>query len=350
MSRGYWAVGAAVAVVLGVPVSAQRLLVQPPPMAVAARTTAGGQAQAPSAAAQQAQPTFRTGIDLVTVSAVVKDGKGKLVKGLTRADFSLLDAGRARTIVEFRTEPAPISLALLIDGSGSMQVADKVGDARAVADRVLATLDPDRDEVALFSFATGLQELRGFRHGGRAEVQGLLQQVRPWGMTSLYDAIAETSRRVSAQGRARGHAAVLVLTDGMDTASALTPAEVSGIASAIDVPVYVVAVTSPLDHAGTKTAVTGASAAWESAELANLARWTGGDAHLSSRPDHTETAVRQVVSELRHQYLIAFEPDVRPGWHPLELRVRNRQFSVRARGGYFSGQPQAGATSVEAGK
>ncbi len=349
MLRGFWVVPAAAAVMmLASEATAQRRLPQPPPVTVPVQVSPG--TQVPTGTSQAGQLTFRSGIDLVTVSAVVKDGHGKLVAGLTRADFSLLDAGRARNIIEFRTDAAPISIALLVDGSGSMQVADKVANARQVANRLIAYLDPERDEVALFSFDTGLQQLRGFGRGGREELQGLLERVRPWGMTSLYDAIAETARRISIQGRARGHAAVLVLTDGMDTASALTPAEVSGIASAIDVPVYVVAVTSPLDHAGTDGAVTGAKAVWDSAELANLARWTGGDALVSSRADHTEAAVRQVVSELRHQYLIAFEPDVRPGWHPLELRVRNRHLSVRARGGYFSGQPQTGGTSVEAAK
>jgi hypothetical protein len=133
----------------------------------------------------------------------------------------------------------------------------------------------------------------------------------------------------------------------MDTASALTPAEVSGIASAIDVPVYVLAITSPIDDPTSKFAVTGAKESPLAGELANLAAWTGGEAFVSSRPSHAVVAIQRIVAELRHQYFIAFEPDQRPGWHPLELRVRQRQFDVRARGGYFAGPSRGVSESSE---
>ena len=70
----------------------------------------------------------------------------------------------------------------------------------------------------------------------------------PFGMTSLYDAIAETAR--SAAERANRHRALLVITDGVDTGSKRTAPEVSGIASAIDVPVYLLTVVNPADHPG----------------------------------------------------------------------------------------------------
>ena len=71
---------------------------------------------------------------------------------------------------------------------------------------------------------------------------------KPWGITSLYDAIDETARLVGE--RANKHRALLVITDGVDTGSKLTPPQVSGVASSIDVPVYLLTVVNPADHPG----------------------------------------------------------------------------------------------------
>src|SRR5512133_1788808 len=75
--------------------------------------------------------TFKSGIDLVTVSAVVRDKKGRVVKNLGRSDFELFDGGKQRPITEFRPDEAPVSVGLLFDASGSMQVASKIDEARA---------------------------------------------------------------------------------------------------------------------------------------------------------------------------------------------------------------------------
>jgi len=74
-------------------------------------------------------------------------------------------------------------------------------------------------------------------------------------------------------------------------------------------------------------------------DLADLARRTGGEFFVTSATEQTAVAARQIVDELRHQYLIAFEPASRPGWHPLEVRTRDRRLVVRARGGYTVVQP-----------
>jgi hypothetical protein len=75
------------------------------------------------------QATFRSGVDLVTVSATVRDGKGRLVKDLTKRDFEVTDRGEKRSINEFRSERAPLSLAILFDVSGSMDTADRTSAA-----------------------------------------------------------------------------------------------------------------------------------------------------------------------------------------------------------------------------
>jgi VWFA-related protein len=294
-----------------------------------------GLADAQSPAPPAVGPTFKSGIDLVTMSAVVRDKKGRVVTNLGRTDFELFDGGKRRPIADFRPDEAPVSIALLFDASGSMQVASKIEEARAAAKHLLSWLQPGKDEVGVFSFDSSLRELQGFtkREPGE-QMDRSISGIAPFGMTSLHDAIAATARLVARRNNA--HRAVIVLTDGVDNNSRLSPPEVSGIASSIDVPVYIVAVLSPLDHPGAATAVS-SDRPLPVGDLADLARWTGGELFLSSAPAHTSIAAREIVNELRHQYLIAFEPTGHAGWHSLELRTRKTNLLVRARSGYMAG-------------
>jgi len=300
--------------------------------------TAAG--QTPSVAAPTGA-TFRSGVDLVTVSAVVRDQKGRVVTDLTRADFEVFDQGERRPISGFRAEQAAVSVALLFDVSGSMQGAAKIEAARRAARHVLGWLQVGRDEVAVFSFDTGLSLLQPFAtYQDDASLERSLVGLAPFGMTSLHDAIAATAKELAL--RPNAHRAVIVLTDGVDNNSRLSASDVSGIASSIDVPVYILAVVSPLDHVGAATAVNSVRPV-PVGDLADLARWTGGEFFVTSVPAQTSRAASQIVDELRHQYLLAFEPASPPGWHPLEVRTRGRQLVVRARSGYMAGQPRTGS-------
>jgi Ca-activated chloride channel homolog len=301
-------------------------------------------AQEPQATTAGGVATFRSGVDLVTVSAVVRDHKGHVVADLDRSDFELIDNGEHRSITDFRSDRAGISIALLFDASGSMQVAAKIEAARMAARQVLAWLQTGRDELAIYSFDTSLKPLQSFApYRADASLERSLYGLYPFGMTSLHDAIAATARDVAA--RPNSHRAVIVLTDGRDNNSRLTAPEVSGIASSIDVPVYILAVVSPLDHAGEATAVNSERPV-PVGDLADLARWTGGEFFVTSLPAQTNLAARQIVEELRHQYLLAFEPASRPGWHLLEVRARGPKLVVRARSGYMAGQPRMGSSEA----
>lgn len=288
-------------------------------------------ADASPADSAQRTPRFRSSVQMVSVAAVIRDPRGRFVRGLSRRDVEVLDKGRPREIRDFRMEAdAPVSVALLFDESGSMSVSHKSIAAREAAAHVLAALQDGRDEVAVFAFDSRLRESEPFT----SDIEGVKDRLlspEPFGMTALFDAISTTAKAIGERkGRRK---AIVVITDGMDTASQLRPEQVSGIASAIDVPVYVLAVVSPVDHVGEKTAV---ETRYESVQgdLANMSRWTGGDAFVASAPAHASVAAREIVSELRHQYLIAFEAGAEPGWHPLEVRVRERRATVRARAGY----------------
>jgi Ca-activated chloride channel family protein len=286
--------------------------------------------------AESQQATFRSGVDLVTVSATVRDGKGRLVKDLAKKDFEVIDRGEKRAISEFRSERAPLSLAILFDVSGSMDTADRSTAARFAAYHLLSQLEHGRDEAGLFAFDSRLREVAPFTVDTHA-LKGALGEVDPFGATSLHDAISAAAERVAARPMARR--AVVVLTDGIDTASRLTPAQVSAKAAAIDVPVYIIAVVLPIDDPGSDRATPGSQrqAPASIGTIDDLARWTGGALYYSSASATAYTAARSVVDELRHLYLIAFEPGAAPGWHPIEIRTSQKDFVVRTRGGYVAG-------------
>ncbi|HEX8031546.1 MAG TPA: VWA domain-containing protein [Vicinamibacterales bacterium] len=286
--------------------------------------------------AENQQATFRSGVDLVTVSATVRDGKGRLVKDLTKRDFEVTDRGEKRSINEFRSERAPLSLAILFDVSGSMDTADRTSAAKFAAYHLLSSLEEGRDEAGLFAFDSRLREVAPFTVDTRA-LKGALGEVDPFGATSLHDAISAAAERVATRPMARR--AVVVLTDGVDTASRLTPAQVSAKAAAIDVPVYIIAVVLPIDDPGSDRATPGAKkqAPASIGTIEDLSRWTGGALFYSSTSASAFQAARAVVDELRHLYLIAFEPGAEPGWHPIEIRTSQKDFVVRTRGGYVAG-------------
>jgi len=278
--------------------------------------------------AQQLEvPSFTSGVERVALTAVVRDARGRMVKDLEAKDFELIDGGRTRQLIGVWSEPSSASVAILMDISGSM--ATKLELARATADAFIGGLQPGRDEVALFSFDTTLQEVRPFS-GDLAASAGAWNESRPFGGTSLWDAISLTSKRVAERQQRR---ALLVITDGVDSASRLKPSEVSGVASSLDVPVYILVVgfSSEDEAARESQPIHG--------PLADLANWTGGDSLSIRDAAGVITATRQVLTELQHQYVIAFEPGTAPGWHPLLLRARKEGLFVRARNGYVVGAP-----------
>jgi Ca-activated chloride channel homolog len=282
------------------------------------------------AAAQEPQPTFRASVDLVTVRAIVKDSRGRPVTHLEQDDFVLLDKGVPKPLTTFDREAGPVGMALLFDVSGSMDMPSKLHRARETAFFLLSNLRSGQDEAAIYAFDSKLHLVQPFTTD-LDNLRGRLSTINPWGATSLHDAIASAAQVVDPQGRRRR--ALVVLTDGIDTSSRLKPAEVSAIASAIDVPVYVMTIVAPVDNYER-----GAEVPVPEGTLGDLARWTGGQLYVTTAPAESSRAARQILEELRHQYLLAFEPGAQAGWHPVEVRVMGkRDYVVRARSGYVAG-------------
>ena len=126
----------------------------------------------------------------------------------------------------------------------------------------------------------------------------------------------------------------------------MTPSEVSVVASGIDVPVYILAVVASVDDPRENDDEQRAAAA---SNLQELARKTGGELFISSSPAQASIAARQIISELRHQYVLAFEASARAGWRPLEIRTRKDSHVVRARSGYSGASPSSDSENGAAG-
>lgn len=275
--------------------------------------------------AQEGRATFRTAVALVPISAVVRDSHNRIVRDLAQKDFHVLENSQPRRILDFRaTAEAPVSLALLLDTSGSMR-GRNWSRGKEVVDELARSVTRPGDEMALFTFDKALRQETAFTNDADC-IRRAMDDVDAWGLTSLYDAVADAAKRVAERRGERR--AVIVITDGADTSSTLSAAEVSGLASSIDVPVYAVAVEPsivPREHERTR----------EDA-LADLAYWTGGDVSRVARADAPRT-IAGLMAELRQQYFLAIEADPTSGWHRIDVTTKRRGLTVRARGGYFTG-------------
>jgi Ca-activated chloride channel family protein len=267
-------------------------------------------------------------VAVVPITAVVRDSRNRPVRNLERQDFQVLEQGSPRRILEFSaSDNGPVSIAVLFDTSGSMGMVSNLAKGKEVVAQLLARMQPTDDEVALFTFHKSLHEQVPFTND-RDRVRQALANVRPWGLTSLYDAVSETANRLT--DRTTTRRAVVVISDGVDTSSAFSSREVAAVASAIDVPVYVIAVVSPLDHPTEAASVVPDQA---TGGLVDLAEHTGGTVFYVSAFD-SAAAVDRLLMTLRHQYFLAIESSVAPGWYPLEVRTKRQGLTVRARRAY----------------
>ena len=283
--------------------------------------------------AARPQQTFRSAVDVVTIHASVRDARGRVISGLTSADFEIRDNGQLRRVLSLRSDRhSPLSLAILVDMSGSMQIGGKMSMVRQAYDSLLSQLQDGQDEVALFSFDNTLHERQPFTRN-LATLRGALSNFEPYGSTSLYDATATAARQLA--DRSATNKAIIVLTDGTDTSSTMTAREVSGLASSIDVPVYVVATVPSVDERRMMEASgrTGSDAA----DLRDLAEWTGGQFVFASTLGETMVTASILIGDLRQQYVVAIEAASEREWRRLDVRVRRPSMVVKARSGYFGG-------------
>ena len=282
-----------------------------------------------------AQPVqiFKASADVVTIQASVKDRRGRVLSGLTPEDFEIRDNGEIRQIVSLRADrDSPLSLAVLVDMSGSMRSDAKIALARQAYGSILTQLRQGQDEAAVFIFDSKLHQRTPFT-SDLAALKTALDDFDPFGTTSLYDATATAARKLAS--RTGTHKAILLLTDGLDTSSAMTAIEVSSLASSIDVPVLVVATVPSVDERLMQETSDRPHA--QAADLRDLSDWTGGKFVFASTVVETIATASKLVEELRQQYVLAIEAAPSNEWRRLDVRVKRAAAKVKARSGYFGG-------------
>jgi VWFA-related protein len=277
---------------------------------------------------------FKSAVDVVTIQASVHDKRGRSLQRLTASDFEVRDNGQLRPVLSVGSDAqSPLSLAFLVDMSGSMSVGPKIDMARRSFDAVLSQLRQTDDEAAVFAFDSSLHERRAFTRD-LATLRNALAEFQPFGTTSLYDATASTARRL--RDRTGARKAIVVLTDGIDTSSSMTATQVSGLASSVDVPVYIIATVPSIDQR-IMIEATERGGQSEAVDLRDLAEWTGGRLVFASSLTEATMVAANLVTELRQQYVLSIEAASTPEWRRLDVRVKFPSAVVKARSGYFGG-------------
>src|SRR4051812_4118539 len=168
-------------------------------------------------AQDQDQFKFKSGIELVNVTATVTGPDGRFLPGLRKEDFRVFDDDKPQEITHFSSERVPVSLGILLDASGSM-ADDKMASARAAISHFVNELLGDDDELFFMDFNDRPHLLQGWTSDRRA-VTRAMGTVTPFGGTALYDAIAN-ALPLAANGK-HGKKALLVISDGNDSESRL---------------------------------------------------------------------------------------------------------------------------------
>ncbi|MEM7049173.1 MAG: VWA domain-containing protein [Acidobacteriota bacterium] len=284
---------------------------------------------ATSLAAQEGEFSSEISVNLVLVPVVVRDSRGGFVSGLEADDFRLTVDGKPVEIETFDAgADAPMSLVFLQDLSGSMGNGGKLEASQRTLTYFLARAQ-EGDELALASFASGrlgidipfTHDLSVFR-----EAMALW---KPYGTTALHDAVAWIPE-ISDDGRHPKRAVVLV-TDGVDNASTLTPALARNMVQKARLPVYILGLGE-----GSPTAE-GTFAPL----LQRLARATGGRFFSATSPSDISRASVTVIGELRSQFVLGFHATSSGprAYRPIRVEAKKRSYRVTHRQGYRGGPP-----------
>jgi VWFA-related protein len=269
---------------------------------------------------------FRTAIDLIGVTVTVLDRDGRLVKDLPREAFDVFEDSEPQAVTQFASGRVPVSLGILLDTSDSM-FGRRIEDARSAVERFVSDLLDPADEFAIVAFNHQPHVVAGWA-GDRADLSTALKQLRPSGGTAVYDAIMATLPLIDARHRQR--AAMVVISDGADTASDTTLREVRSALLRSDGFVYAVAIDSPDRHA-INTAVNPAA-------LREITDQSGGRTETVHGSGELLAALSGIAEELNSQYLLGYTS--RRGadgqYHSIRVRVRGTDYRVHARNGYVA--------------
>jgi len=278
--------------------------------------------------ARPQEATFSTTVKVVNVLVTVRDKQGQLVRDLTKNDFTLAEEGRAQTIRYFSPRSdLPLTLGLLVDVSGSQRtvLAEQRRASQQFFDKVLRK----DDNAFLLIFDRQIRMIDGLT------LPDLDMKTNAAQGTALYDAIVAAAGRISSQA---GRRALIVLSDGYDTASLASLAAAIETAQRADALVYsirfldrgVFAFEVPESKGGSPVPREGRKA------LERLAQETGGGYFDLSATETLDKIYARIEDQLRNQYSLGFTPlGSRPGYRKVRVAIKRKGLTVQARDGYY---------------
>jgi VWFA-related protein len=255
----------------------------------------------------------------VEVYATVTDGRGKYADHLNSDDFTILDEKSPQKITAFEPQSNEISCVLLLDTTGSMQLA--LPALKNAALRLISELRPE-DSVAVYSFSDSVIERQPFTTD-KAAAKRAVMRTQAFGDTALYDALARVGQDLA--GRA-GKKVIVLFTDGKDNVSTLNPDTAIQRAKAIGIPIYTIAQGEAIGHRDLLE------------QLEGISKATGGVAFAIEKPSEIGRVFDKVSEDLTHGYLLSFQaPQTEsPARRTIQVVIGGpRGLKVRAREGYY---------------
>jgi len=266
---------------------------------------------------------FRGGAELVPTAVTVRDAEGRLVTTLEQDDFSVSESGRVQPITQFARDRVPVSLALVLDISDSMR-GPRMDDARAALLQFVDDLLDVEDEAAFLVFNHETRLLVGWTLD-RAPLREALDGVRPTGGTAIYDAINHVLPMFADRRHPRG--AIVLVSDGADTASDTAVVDLKQQLGRSDVFLYGIAVDSPNVRSAARI---------NPQVFRELSAQSGGYAEIVSSTKEIAPAAARIAEELNAQYMLGYTPTT-PGdgrYRSIRVTVGDGEgYTVRARRG-----------------
>jgi Ca-activated chloride channel family protein len=277
-----------------------------------------------AALAQQQEPTFRAGTQIVPVYATVTDTQGRLVPSLEQDAFTILDNGKPQEITFFQNEVTPFTVVVMMDYSASMTANLELLEA-AAEQFLLRLLPEDKGQVGAFSDKI---QLSGTFTSDRDDLIGAINDLQFGNPTRLWDAVDVSMEELK---DVEGRKVVLVFTDGDDTASRIGMGDVLDRAREEEVMVYAIGLQSEFFN-GQRVV-----RSRPDRSLRRLAEETGGGYFELQKTAELAPTFTRVAQELHSQYTLGFSPATLDGReHKLEVRMKQTGMSARARRSYIA--------------
>jgi len=269
--------------------------------------------------------TFRSGIYTVQVTVTVADANGRLITGLPASAFAVFEDGDPQPVTQFTDQRVPVSLGVMLDASDSMR-GQPIVDARSAVDRFVGDLLEPVDQAFVGTF-NHLPRIVVPWTQPPSRLREKLADERPSGGTAIYDAVVAAAPVFERRGNAR--AALVVISDGADTASDHTLSEARDALRRTDAFVYAVAIDAEGERASTRV---------NPDALRELTGPSGGYTEVVHSAAEVGPATERIARELNSQYTLGYTTPRAPDGSYRLIRVRMTtagQFA-RARRGYYA--------------